>query len=147
MFLRLVAITFIIAAAMILNVVPLSAQRATTESKSTSENKSAVPALNLHLIYFRIEGTRCPICLVRISNYLRNQEGVEMSELSYHLPIESVLIYDKSKLDVNNLFTLIGKAESVKFVDIEDSTVASLPKFIRPRAHKVESFLNPYITP
>lgn len=115
--------------------------------KSKASTMPQYRASDLHLIYFRIEGTHCPICLARISGYIRNAEGIEMSEVSYHLPIEAVAVYDKSKINISVFFENIGKVENVKFVDVQDTTISELPKFIRPRPHKIESLLNPYMMP
>ncbi len=126
---------------MILDVVPSIAKESQTDK--TPAYKSA----DLHLMYFRIEGTHCPICLARMGGYIRNNQAIDMAEISYHLPIECVIVYDKNRLDVTKLFAEISKLENVKFVSIEDSAISTLPQFIRPRPHKIESLLNPYMMP
>lgn len=116
-------------------------------ANSKPVNAQQQSPVELHLIYFRIEGTHCPICLARMNGYIRNADGIEMSEVSFHLPIEAVVIYDRKKININLFFDNIAKVENVKFVDVQDTVISELPKFIRPRPHKIESLLNPYIMP
>ncbi|MBX9771062.1 MAG: hypothetical protein K2X29_06805, partial [Candidatus Obscuribacterales bacterium] len=79
--------------------------------------------------------------------YIRNADGIDMAEVSFHLPIEAAIVYDKNKININLLFDNIAKVENVKFVEVQDTLVTELPKFIRPRPHKIESLLNPFIMP
>ncbi len=102
-----------------------SASAAASESKSQSGEK-------LHRADFRVSGASCVACLRRIGKTIREQPGVSTGDVSILRPYWAVVVYDASKTNMDKIFQSIAK-EKVKFEDMDDKAIASLPLIVVPK--------------
>jgi hypothetical protein len=89
-------------------------------------------ARKLHRADFRVSGASCVACLRRIGKTLREQKGVVKGDVSIFKPYWAIVIYDAGQTSMEKLLESVAK-EKVKFEDIEDKSINSLPAIVIPK--------------
>ena len=86
----------------------------------------------LHRADFRVSGASCVACLRRIGKTIREQPGVSTGDVSIFKPYWAVVVYDSAQTNMDKIFQSITK-EKVKFEDMEDKAISSLPLIVVPK--------------
>jgi copper chaperone CopZ len=89
-------------------------------------------AQKLHRADFRVTGASCVACLRRIGKTIREQKGVMKADVSIFKPYWAIVVYDSGQTSLNKLLEVVSK-EKVKFEDIEDRAISSVPVIVIPK--------------
>ena len=105
---------------------------AATEKASTEKASTANANQKLHRADFRVSGASCVACLRRIGKTIRDLKGVAKADISIFKPYWAIVIYDADQTNMDKVFDSV-KEEKIKFEEIEDKSIASLPTIIIPK--------------
>lgn len=93
---------------------------------------SSAQSQKLHRADFRVTGASCVACLRRIGKTMREQKGVLKADVSIFKPYWSIVIFDAAQTNMDKIFESV-KAEKVKFEDMEDKSIDSVPVIVIPK--------------
>ncbi len=114
--------------------VKVSSETKAVSSAPVAEDKDTKTNSNqkLHRADFRVTGASCVACLRRIGKTLREQHGVLKADISIFKPYWAIVVYDANATNMDKLYEVV-KAEKVKFEEMEDKAISSLPLIIIPK--------------
>ncbi len=110
----------------------ISTSFAFAPNPALSANTATPQKQTLHRADFRIEGASCVTCLRRIAKTFRDSKGVIKADVSVFRPYWSIVIYDSNQTSMPKLSDSIKK-ENVKFQELEDKPIQSVPLIIIPK--------------
>lgn len=119
---------------LILSLLPALAQAAPGAGSKPVADNTANPGSRqkLHRADFRVTGASCVACLRRIGKTIREQKGVLKADVSIFKPYWAIVIYDAELINMDKIYDVV-KAEKVKFDEIEDKPIQSLPLIVIPK--------------
>lgn len=94
---------------------------------------------SLHRVDFRIEGASCVTCLRRIAKSMRESKGVLKADASIYRPYWAIAIYDAKKTTFDKFSAPIAKAEQVRFAEVEDKAISSMPLVVIPKVSSTQA--------
>ncbi|MBX9685616.1 MAG: hypothetical protein K2X27_02875 [Candidatus Obscuribacterales bacterium] len=86
----------------------------------------------LHRADFRVSGASCVSCLRRVGKTIREQNGVIKGDVSIFKPYWAIVIYDSAKTNLDKIYESV-KAEKIRFDEIEDKAIDSVPTIVIPK--------------
>ncbi|HEY9869266.1 MAG TPA: heavy-metal-associated domain-containing protein [Candidatus Obscuribacterales bacterium] len=109
---------------------------ALTCGPSASESKPATKAHNesrFSRVDFQVRGSTCVACIRRVAKKLQSARGVVLADVSIFKPYPAVLVYDRSKTNFQEI-RLAVKDEPVRFEQVEESALSTVPAVVLPRS-------------
>lgn len=101
--------------------------------------RSADSGQSLHRVDFRIEGASCVTCLRRIAKSMRESKGVLKADASIYRPYWAIAIYDAKKTTFDKFSAPIAKSEQVRFAEVEDKPISSMPLVVIPKVSSTQA--------
>lgn len=103
-----------------------------SQAQAAAPQDKPAAAQKLHRADFRVTGASCVACLRRIGKTMREQKGVLKGDVSIFKPYWAIVIYDAGSTNMDKVFESV-KHEKVKFEEMEDKAIDSLPLIVIPK--------------
>jgi hypothetical protein len=108
-------------------------------SPSNAADNHQTGSPSLHRVDFRIEGASCVTCLRRIAKTMRETKGVLKADVSIYRPYWALAIYDAKTAKFDKLSAEIGAKEHVRFMEVEDKPITTMPLIVIPKVSAAQS--------
>lgn len=106
---------------------------------SAADTHARAAGQALHRADFRVEGASCVACLRRIAKAMRETKGVLKADVSIFRPYWAIAIYDSKHADFAKMQKDISAKENVRFMEIEDKSIAEMPLIVIPKVSSAQS--------